>query len=336
MCSLRGGAGGGGEVTAALGDFERFIRSYQTRRYTSAAMRPPAPDHSDVDTATPGVNWRAMASRQNTPRDVAYWYVPVGRAVPAAILALVITFNADHSPLLGFVTFGIFGVLTGLVVGILTWRTLEPGIGRSVLVAQAAVTLVAGAVALLWPNAGLGFLLFLLSAWGALTGFLELYAGYRARRRHAASRDWLFMGALTVVFALVVLVIPPDYRQQFTGPDHVRRVLNTAVVVIGVLGAYGAIATVYLMIAGLSLKWSSATASVTAASTRAARGGAARGGAGSSGAARHGTIQDGAGSSGAIQETGLQDGTIQDGTIQDGTIQDGTVQHRAAQDGPAS
>jgi hypothetical protein len=97
--------------------------------------------------------------------------------------------------------------------------------------------------------------LVLVTAWAALTGFLELYIGFRTRGRHGASRDWIFIGALTVVLAVVVLLVPPGFEEQFTGPDGVARVLSASVIVVGILGAYGAITAVYLIIGGLSLKW---------------------------------------------------------------------------------
>jgi len=196
-----------------------------------------------------------MASRHNTLSDAAYWYVPLCRALPAAMLALVITFSADHSPELGLLTFGLFGVLSGLVVGALSFFTVAPGIERSLFLAQGALTLLAGAVALLVPEAGLGVFLVLVTAWAALTGFLELYVGFRTRGRHGASRDWIFIGALTVVLAIIVLLVPPGFEEQFTGPDGVARVLSASVIVVGILGAYGAITAVYLIIGGLSLKW---------------------------------------------------------------------------------
>jgi len=191
-----------------------------------------------------------MASRHNTLSDAAYWYVPLCRALPAAMLALVITFSADHSPELGLLTFGLFGVLSGLVVGVLTFVTVAAGIERSLFVVQGALTLLAGAVALLVPEAGLGVFLVLVTAWAALTGFLELYIGF-----HGASRDWIFIGALTVLLAIIVLLVPPGFEEQFTGPDGVARVLSASVIVVGILGAYGAITAVYLIIGGLSLKW---------------------------------------------------------------------------------
>lgn len=196
-----------------------------------------------------------MASRENTASDAAYWYVPLSRAVVAAMVAIIITFNADHSPSLGLFAFGLFGVLTGLVVVLASLRALEPGVERSVFIGQGVLTFAAGAVALLWPHAGLGFFLFLVSGWAALTGFLEIYAGVRSRGRRASSRDWVFIGALTVLFAIVVLIVPPDLNDHFVGANKVSGVLSSSIVVVGLLGAYAAVAAVYLVIAGLSLKW---------------------------------------------------------------------------------
>jgi hypothetical protein len=63
------------------------------------------------------------------------------------------------------------------------------------------------------------------------------------------------VGALTVLAALAFLLIPLDYRQNYSGPDHVKRVLDASVVAVGALGAWAAITTVFLVIAGLSAKW---------------------------------------------------------------------------------
>lgn len=201
-----------------------------------------------------------MAGAQDTTRDAAYWYVPLARAAAAAILAIVITFSQDHSAGIGSVVFGGFAAVSGLLIGLLTPRALPRGPERSAFLAIAALGIIAGLIAIVYPRAGLGFLLFLVSGWAIITGFLELYAGLRSRRRHLASRDWIFVGALTALFAVVVLIVPPDFSQQFTGPDGVERVLNTSIVVVGALGAYGAIIAVYLIIAGLSLKWAPAAA----------------------------------------------------------------------------
>jgi uncharacterized membrane protein HdeD (DUF308 family) len=131
--------------------------------------------------------------------------------------------------------------------------------------AQGAVSIALGAIALFTTGAGLPFLILLLSAWAVITGFLELYTGLRSRGRLDYARDWLFAGGLTVLFAIVVLVVPGDYNQPFTGPDGIERALTASVILVGVLGAYGAVLGVYLVIAGLSLKWANRAAAATAA-----------------------------------------------------------------------
>jgi uncharacterized membrane protein HdeD (DUF308 family) len=202
----------------------------------------------------------AMAGTPYTAQDAAYWYVPLARAVPAAVLTGVITFAGGHySPDFGLVAFGGFALIAGLIGSLLSLRALG-GVDRTVFLLQGIISIVAGVAALVGsalagPQSTLALFLVLVSSWAALAGFLELYVGLRERRVLAASRDWVFIGALTALFAIVTLVIPPGYVQHYTGPDGDPRILNASVMVVGALGVYGAISTVYLVIAALSLKW---------------------------------------------------------------------------------
>jgi uncharacterized membrane protein HdeD (DUF308 family) len=167
-----------------------------------------------------------------------YWTVPIVRAALALIPAAAITFNADHSAEFGLLVFGAFALSGGLAVGVLSRRTLTDSRDRSLFLVQGVVGVVAGALALAFHGGGLGFFLYLVTVWAAVTGFLELYSGIRARRRNPGDRDWMLVGAVTAVLALVFLLLPPN-----------------AVVSVGLLGAYLVMLGVYLVIAGLSLKW---------------------------------------------------------------------------------
>ncbi|TFC31519.1 hypothetical protein E3O53_04935 [Cryobacterium sp. TMT2-18-3] len=178
----------------------------------------------------------AQAPHSSTGR---YWPVPVLRAALTLVPAAAITFNADHSAEFGLFVFGAFALLSGLTVGLLSRRMLADPRERSLFVVQGAVGVVAGLLALLFHAGGLGFFLFLVSVWAAVTGFLELYSGIRARRRDPADRDWLLVGAVTVLLAVIFLLLPPN-----------------AVVSVGLFGAYLVMLGVYLAIAGFSLKWS--------------------------------------------------------------------------------
>jgi hypothetical protein len=183
------------------------------------------------------------------------WVVPIARAAPAAAAAIIITFTGAHSAALGFIVFGGFAVLAGLAIGVLNARAPEPAVTRSILVAQGAVTVVAGLFALFLMAGEVSTLMVILTTWAAITGFLELYVGLRTRGANASSRDWVFVGALTAVFAIAVLFVPPGLDQSFSGQNNVSGVVTASVVVVGAFGVYVAILAVYLVIAGLSLKW---------------------------------------------------------------------------------
>ena len=180
-----------------------------------------------------------MANAQ-APSDVGprYWTVPVGRALIAVIPAAIITFNGDHSAELGLIVFGAFALASGLLLVLAGPRTLTVATDRSLFLIHGIVSMLAGAIALGFHAGGHGFFLFIVSVWGAVTGFLEIYAGIRVRKRSLPARDWLFTGIGTAVLALLLLLLPPN-----------------PVVSVGLLGAYLVYLAVFLPIAGLSLKW---------------------------------------------------------------------------------
>jgi hypothetical protein len=198
-----------------------------------------------------------MASPVYTAEDAAYWYAPLARAVPAAALACVITFAGGfYTPEYGLASFGGYAIVVGLLGAVLGLRLLTRGVLRTVFLIQAIVSVGAGIAALIGVNGGLPVLLVVIALWGIIAGFLELYAGIRSRGKRAVARDWIFVGALTVLFAVVCLVIPPDYVQHYNAPgDGGPRILNASVMVVGAMGIYGAVVAVYLAIAGFSLRF---------------------------------------------------------------------------------
>lgn len=177
-----------------------------------------------VASATPSVSER-------------YWLVPVLRAIPALIVGLVVTFNPDHSAHVGLLSFGAFALASGLIVLIGSMRTLADRVVRSVFIAHGAISVASGVAALVFWNGGVSVLLLIITVFAALTGVLELYASMRARGS-APARDWFAVGAYTAVAAIVFVLLPSD-----------------SVVATGLIGAYGMILGVFLIIAGLSLRW---------------------------------------------------------------------------------
>ncbi len=179
------------------------------------------------------------------------WGVSILRAVPSAVVALVITFSADHSTTLGFVGVGAWALATAIVLAYGAMRRLLP---RSVFVAHAALLAAGGVAALVFSTQPVAVLLFLVGTLLGVTGALELVGGI-VLRRSAEARDRIFVGGVTALTAIAVLLIPADYNQVISIPDKVVPPLTASVIVVGLFGAYCAILAVYLVIAGLSEKW---------------------------------------------------------------------------------
>lgn len=186
-----------------------------------------------------------------------YWPVPIARAVPALIVGLVITFSVDHTALFGLLAFGAFALATGTIIAWGAFR-LEDRALRAVSLAQALAAVIAGAAALVLCATGPGTLFLVVTAFAAVTGFLELYLGLRARGRHPASREWLPVGVMTALLALAVLLVPADYARPWAAVDGgvaVSGVLTSQIIVVGIVGAYAILVGVFLVIGGLSARW---------------------------------------------------------------------------------
>jgi uncharacterized membrane protein HdeD (DUF308 family) len=195
------------------------------------------------------------------------WILPAGRAFLALALGLVITFTAGHTAAFGLVAFGVFAVASGLLLAAGSFGPRAEPISRTSFRAQAVVSVAAGIAALVLPGGGIGYLVWILSGWAIVTGALELVSGIRARRRAVAWIDWIMVGALTVLLGAVVLVIPPDIADRFTGDKGVEGLLTSPIIVVGLLGGWAIVTGVLLAIAAASPRQTRARAAASAPTT---------------------------------------------------------------------
>jgi uncharacterized membrane protein HdeD (DUF308 family) len=190
----------------------------------------------------------------STATSTHYWIISLVRAALALVIGLFIAFDPDHSPTVGFTAIGIFALLSGVAIAVAAARVAPSPFARLLLGAEAFVFDAGGLIAILLRDRSTTVLLILGTVIFALAGILELVNGL-VSRPHSARREWIFVGAITSLLALVFLLTPDHFVQHFTGPDGVARSLTASVVVVGVFGAYAVIAGVYLAIAGLSQFW---------------------------------------------------------------------------------
>jgi uncharacterized membrane protein HdeD (DUF308 family) len=185
---------------------------------------------------------------------LAAWVVPALRAIVALVVGFAITFTPAHSAAFGLVAFGLFAVVEGAVIASGAFGDRAERRSRGLFVLQGALTVVAGVAALVLPEGGVHYFVWVVSAWAIVTGALELVSGIRARGRAAAARDWMILGGLTLILAIAFLVVPPDYTQTLGGIEQVSGELTASVVLVGMFGAWAIVAGVLLGIAAVSAR----------------------------------------------------------------------------------
>ncbi|MEP6843641.1 MAG: DUF308 domain-containing protein [Pseudolysinimonas sp.] len=185
---------------------------------------------------------------------LAAWVVPALRAIVALIVGFAITFTPAHSSSFGLVAFGLFAVVAGAIVGAGALGDRTERRARGLFVIQGILTVIAGIAALALPEGGVHYFVWVVSAWAIVTGALELVSGIRARGRMSAARDWMILGALTLILAVAFLVVPPDYSQPLGGIEQIKGELTASVVLVGMFGAWAIVAGVLLGIAAVSAR----------------------------------------------------------------------------------
>ncbi len=182
------------------------------------------------------------------------------RALLAAAAALMVTFSADHSAEIGLAVFSGFAIATGVVHLVAAWVVFPSG-GRVPSLLLGVVGLATGMVAGVpgWRSALLFFVLVI--AWAVLTGTVELIAGLRGRRAgDPAARDAILVGALSLLLAAALLVVPVQYAWDYTIEGAGAFTLTGIILAVGLFGAYAALVAVFLGIAGFSPRSSASSA----------------------------------------------------------------------------
>ena len=176
-------------------------------------------------------------------------HVQLSRALLAAVAAVMITFSPDHSAAVGLAAFGGFAIVTALIhilAAILVFRSGQ----RWPSVMMGGFTVVFGMAASVpaWRSDILFFVLVI--GWAALTGLVELIAGLRNRGTEGA-RDQILIGAVGLLLAVLLLVVPVDLVQHYAVDDN-PFTLTGIILGVGLFGGYAAIVAVFLGIAGLA------------------------------------------------------------------------------------
>lgn len=179
-------------------------------------------------------------------------HVQLLRALTAVAAAVMITFSSDHSAPIGLAVFSGFVFVTALA-HILTAWLVQPAGSRWSYVLLAAFSAAAGMASgvPMWRSDDLFFIV--VSGWALLTGGIELLAGLRARRAaDPLARDSITVGAFGILLAVVLLLIPAGFIQEYSITGAGDFVLSGIILGVGMFGGYAAVLAVFLGIAGFT------------------------------------------------------------------------------------
>lgn len=213
-------------------------------------------DDAPVPSRTTGAGARAT-------RALDVRHVQLGRALLAALAAIMVTFSPDHSAAVGLAVFSGWAIATALVLLIGAWLAF-PRTRRAAPVLLGVLTLVAGMVTGI-PGLRSTVLFFVaVIVWALAAGVAELVAGIRLRRgaegaeavdraRRDEGRDGILIGALTLALGVGLLLVNPAYSLEYFISEAGRSFTLTGITIgVGLFGGYAAIIAVFLGIAGFS------------------------------------------------------------------------------------
>ena len=142
--------------------------------------------------------------RQRLSTFAANWRVLALRGLAALLFGLVVLFWPGLILAVLTLIFGIYALVDGGVVLVPALRTSERGARRWLPLAEGAVGVIAGLLALLWPGLTVSGLLYVIAGWVVATGILKISTAIVMRSE--LESGWLLAGsgALSVLFGAIL------------------------------------------------------------------------------------------------------------------------------------
>src|SRR5215213_1816349 len=136
-------------------------------------------------------NWRALALR----------------GIVALIFGLMVLFWPGLVLAVLALLFGIYAALDGAITLVPALRSQGRGAQKSLPLAEGAVGIVAGLVAILWPGLSTSGLVYVIAGWALVTGVLEILTALLLRAE--VENGWLLAGSgvLSVLFGTILVIL---------------------------------------------------------------------------------------------------------------------------------
>ena len=150
-----------------------------------------------------------MATKDVTSAARTIWWMLLLRGVLTVVFGVIALVSPGIALFALVFVFGVYAVLDGIAAIVLGIRSRGGARHWGWQIAQGAVSVLAGLVALVWPGITALALLFVIAFWAIVLGAAEVVQGFAARRDGSDVWGWaLAAGAVNVVFGIVLLVWP--------------------------------------------------------------------------------------------------------------------------------
>jgi uncharacterized membrane protein HdeD (DUF308 family) len=145
--------------------------------------------------------------RQRLSAIAANWRVLALRGLVALLFGLVILFWPGLVLAVLSLLFGVYVLVDGGIVLVPALRTSDRGARRWLPLAEGAVGVISGLVALLWPAMTASGLLYVIAGWAFVTGILKISTAIALRSE--VENAWLLAGSggLSVLFGVILAAL---------------------------------------------------------------------------------------------------------------------------------
>jgi uncharacterized membrane protein HdeD (DUF308 family) len=145
--------------------------------------------------------------RQRLTTLAANWRALALRGLAALLFGLVVLFWPGLVLTVLAILFGIYAAVDGAITFVPALRTPDRGARRTLPLAEGAVGLVAGLIALLWPGLTATGLVYVIVGWALATGVLKILTAILLRAEVENGWPLVGSGALSVLFGLLLAVL---------------------------------------------------------------------------------------------------------------------------------
>src|SRR5215212_4271396 len=145
--------------------------------------------------------------RQRLSTFAANWRALALRGLVGLLFGLVVLFWPGLVLTVLAVLFGVYAGLDGAITFVPALRSPDRGAQRSLPLAEGAVGIIAGVIALLWPGLSATGLVYVIAGWALATGVLKILTAIVLRAE--VDNGWLLAGsgALSALFGILLAAL---------------------------------------------------------------------------------------------------------------------------------